>query len=383
MEYKQALPRPILVGSADAYKEMLSHLMGVPAIAVDTESNSLYAYNERVCLIQFSIPGFDYLLDPLSVHDLGELGDLFARPDIEKVFHAAEYDVMSLHRDYGFGFVNLFDTMIASRIVGWRRFGLGTLLEEHFGVVTDKRMQRTNWGKRPLSREQLAYAQLDSHFLVLLRDMLMAELIAKERVQEARAAFARVAESRWNGRPFDPDGFWRIKETRTLDGVGLAVLRALYIYRDQRAQVLDRPSFKVLSDDVLVALSRRRPRTLEELDQLKGMPRHLSVKHRRQLLDVVAQGLQAPVPHRAERDHNGRPSEVVERRYEALREWRQVRAQARGVEPDVVLSNQILHQLARHNPTSLAGLEALSVLNEWERQAYGDEVVALLRDGQT
>ena len=112
---------PTLVDTADAFERMLGRLEHEPAIAVDTESNSLYVYTERVCLIQFSVPGCDYLVDPLALDDLSGLGTLFADPEIEKVFHAAEYDVMVLHRDYAFEFHNLFDTMIASRIVGWRR----------------------------------------------------------------------------------------------------------------------------------------------------------------------------------------------------------------------------------------------------------------------
>jgi ribonuclease D len=378
-KHRNTLPKPIMVTSAHGLDALLARLMAQPMVAVDTESNSLYAYHERVCLIQFSIPSQDYLLDPLAIDDLSPLGELFGDPGIEKIFHAAEYDVMVMRRDFDFSFHNLFDTMLASRIVGWPRYGLGSLLEEQFDIRTDKRMQRTNWGRRPLSRAELEYAQLDTHYLIELRDLLVQELTAKGRLVEARGAFKRVTQSTWSARPFDPDDFWRIKGARDLDPPGQAVLRALYVYRDRRAQAMDRPPFKVRGDRVLVALSDKRPRSLAALTQIKGIPRRLPVKAQKKLLSVIRKGLNDTPPRRARRANNHRWDEEVQERYEALREWRKQRAERRGVESDVVLSNHTLHVLARQNPTTVQALESCESLNQWERQEYGDEIVALLQ----
>jgi ribonuclease D len=368
----------MLVNTPDALDEMLYRLWAASAVAVDTESNSLYAYTERVCLIQFSVPGEDYLVDPLALDDLSTLESVFADEEIIKVFHAAEYDVMALRRDYQFTFAGLFDTMIASRIVGWERYGLAALLEEHFGIETDKRMQRTNWGRRPLTEDQIEYARLDTCFLLQLRDKLLVELEEQGRIEEARGAFERVAESEWSKKDFDPDDFWHVRGARDLDEQGLAILRELYIYRDQRARELDRPPFKVLGDRVLVALSQQTPRSFAELGRIKGMPRRLPSRERRILLDVIEHGLRAPVPTRPPRS-GGRYDEEVEDRYQALREWRKRRAQARGVEPDVILTNYTLRVLADQAPTSPEELDGLDVLNRWERREYGREIVALLR----
>ena len=108
---------------------MILDLSGEPVVAVDTESNSLYAYRERVCLIQFSSPEKDYLVDPLEI-DVSTLAPLFASTEIEKIFHAAEYDLLMLDRDFGFRVSNLFDTMVAARILGWKAVGLGSILRE-------------------------------------------------------------------------------------------------------------------------------------------------------------------------------------------------------------------------------------------------------------
>jgi ribonuclease D len=111
------LPPPVVVTSPPQLEALLDELSAQSAIGVDTESNSLYAYHERVCLIQCSIPGADYIVDPLAGLDLSPLARFFANPGVQKVFHAAEYDVMCLKRDFGFRFANLFDTMWAARIL--------------------------------------------------------------------------------------------------------------------------------------------------------------------------------------------------------------------------------------------------------------------------
>ena len=377
-QHSQPTPAPALIDTTDALQAMLERLVAESAVAVDTESNSLYAYNERACLIQFAVPGQDYLVDPLAFEDLSSLGRFFAAPGIEKVFHAAEYDVMVLRRDFGFEFANLFDTMIASRIVGWPHYGLGSLLAEHFGIQTDKRMQRTNWGQRPLSAQQIRYAQVDVHYLLPLRDRLVAELKRRGRVEEARTAFNRVAQSEWSSRGFDPHGFWRIRGVEALDETGLAVLRALYLYRDQRARAMDRPPFKVFSDHVLLSLSQARPKSWPELQQIRGLPRYLSSRERKQLLSAIEEGLTSAPPKRPRRERNGGYDQAILDRYEALRKWRNARAASRGVEPDVILSNRTLHLLARHNPTTPAKLETRDLLSEWERQEYGGEIIAVL-----
>ncbi len=368
----------MLVNTPEGLQDMLYRLAAVSAIAIDTESNSLYAYQERVCLIQFSVPGEDYLVDTLAMDDLPGLGPLLSSPETEKVFHAAEYDVMVLHRDYGFEINHLFDTMVASRIVGWNRYGLASLLEEHFGVHTDKRMQRTNWGRRPLTEDQIEYARIDTHYLLPLRDKLLRELEAQDRVKEARAAFERVTETRWSKREFDEDGFWRIKGAPDLTDEELAVLRELYLYREDRARELDRPPFKVLTDRALVRLSQQMPSSYAELGRTTGIPRRLPARERRSLLQVIEEGLRAPAPVRPRR-RGARPDEEIVDRYEALRGWRRERAKERGVEPDVVLSNRTLHAIADENPTSTQALADVGALNDWERDEYGRELIGLLR----
>ena len=149
---------PRVVDTIPALREMVTHLMQYPLVGVDTEANSLFAYRERVCLIQFSVPGTNYLVDPLAMDDLSPLGPVFSSSNIEKIFHAADYDLSVLNRDFGFTCSSLFDTMWAGRVLGWSKVGLGDILEKYFKKSVNKRYQRYNWGKRPVDSKALTYA---------------------------------------------------------------------------------------------------------------------------------------------------------------------------------------------------------------------------------
>jgi len=368
---------PIFITTSPELRELIARLRDEPAMAVDTESNSLYVYFERVCLLQISVPGADYLVDPLAPLDLTPLGTLFADPSHEKVFHAAEYDVICLRRDFGWSFANLFDTMLAARILGWPRYGLGDILEERFGISQNKRFQRANWGIRPLSDEQIHYAALDTHFLLDLWAQQLAELRARGREAEARESFVAVAQSQRDKSAFDPEGFWRVKGSMDLDPKGRAVLKALYQFRDEEARRQNRPPFKVLSDQILVQLSRVRPTSRQELATIRGLQPWQRHRYGEGLLAAVQQGLQSLIPQPPR--STGRPANAVLDRLRALRGWRKEQAAQRGVEPDVILSNDVLSALAHQPPRSLAELSEMGLLGPWRLEAYGAEIIAVLK----
>lgn len=360
-----------------ALESLAQRLSGCNIIALDTESNSLYAYRDRVCLIQVSIPRGDYLVDPLALTDLSSLGEILADPAIEKVLHDAKYDVMGLRRDFGFTLSNIFDTMVASRILGWRRYGLASILKERFDVTLDKRWQRANWARRPLPPEQLRYACLDSHYLLALRDEQHRELVARGRYEEAREAFDRQTQARWTKGGFDPGGFWKIKGVRDLSGRGLAALKELYAFRDGEARKRDCPPFKVIPNAVLLALSSARPGGWEELSRLEALTPRLRRRYGRRLLEVLDRAKAQSVPARPSR-RKGRPDEEAAARFEALKAWRRAEAERRGVEPDVVIPNEDLWRVAGEFPHDLPDLRASGALGPWALDHYGEEIVAVL-----
>jgi ribonuclease D len=387
MNDERSLQPPIWVGKAAGFRAMMAHLRGEPTLAVDTESNSLYVYKEQVCLIQISVPGADYLVDPLALEDISDLGTLLADPQVLKILHGAEYDVSVLHRDFGFALENLFDTMWASRILGWPAHGLAALLKTHFGVKLNKKYQRANWGVRPLPPAQLDYARLDTHYLLPLYEIQCRELDAQDRWPQARHRFSRLVKTRWEAKGFDPEGFWRLPGARDLDGAGLGVLRALYLYREERAQAENRPTFRVISNKALVSLAEQRPHHWRGLEKIKGVSRRMAKRYGRGMLAAIRRGEEQPLawqdrPRNENGNRswpNGRPSAAEHARFQALRAWRNETAEARGVEPDIILTNQILWAVAQRNPRNERDLARGEILARWQVDEFGDDLLAVVR----
>jgi ribonuclease D len=371
------LPPPILVADQDGLGRLVGALAHYPVVAIDTESNSLHAYRECVCLIQFSTPAADYIVDPIGMPDLSPLAPFFANPDHQKVFHAAEYDLICLRRDYHFEFTNIFDTMSAARTLGWPQVGLASILDNHFGVKMNKKYQRADWKRRPLPPEQLDYARLDTHYLVALRDQQLQALTESGHWPEAHEEFERLARPRGgsdNAVP-DPTAFWRVNGARDLTPAQAAVLQALFAYREAQAERLDRPPFKVMGEATLMELARRAPCKAEELQGLSGMTSEQIHRHAPGLLHAVQEGLHAPAQRAPQAD---RESDDVRDRYDRLHTWRKDRARARGVESDVILPRTALWDLARRPPRTHAELAHIADFGPWRRETYGDEILALL-----
>lgn len=371
------LPPPVLVTSARAWQGCLERLQAERLLAIDLEANSMYAYREQVCLVQITIPAQDFIIDPLAVVDLGGLGDILADRAVEKVFHAAEYDLMLLKRQYGWQCHNLFDTMWAARLLGIERYGLANLLQALFGVKQNKKFQKANWCKRPLTPELITYAQCDTHYLLRLRHHLAAKLSAKNAMAEAQEIFTEQTQVSANHQTFDPDGFWAIGGANDLTRPQQAVLKALYTFRDQEAERRNQPLFKVMSDKTLLELAQNAPATMRELYDVFGMSRGQVQRYGRQLLPLITEARQAEPPRFPKR--NNRPPDDVCNRYEKLHAWRKEKAVARGVESDVILSRDAMWVIAYENPQSEAQLAQLPQVGPWRRAAYGEEIIRVLR----
>ncbi len=387
MVHDSPLPPPIWVDTPKALRAMVDRLRGEPAVAVDTESNSLYVYSEQLCLVQISVPGVDYLVDSLALSDLTILASLFSNPDVVKVMHGAEYDLAMLDQHSGLGVAGLFDTMWAGRILGWPEYGLGAVIEAQFGVKLNKKYQRADWGVRPLPAEQLHYARMDTHFLLRLADIQSRELEQAGRWPQAEHRFAALCHTHWENHGFDPEGFWRLPGVHDLDDVGRGVLRALWAFRDECARAENRPAFKILSNQALIAMSEQPPLTVEELRRVRSLSPRCLGRYAKQLLAALRRGEREPVPleQRPKPNHSdslarhGRPSPACQARFEALRAWRNARAEAKGVEPDIILNNQLLWAIANLNPRQPAELARDGLLAAWQIDEFGDDLMAVVR----
>jgi ribonuclease D len=376
----------VVVTEPRALLEMAEALRGAPAIGVDTEGDSFFSYTEKVCLVQISDGKTDYVVDPLAVRDLSPLAPIMADRRTVKVFHGADYDVVCLKRDFGFDIRGLFDTMLASQLVGFARVGLADLIDRTFGIELDKKFQRHDWSLRPLHDEHLEYARGDSHWLPALRDILTLSLDRVGRRRHLDEECKLLEERTWLGRTFDPEGWSDLKGAGELSDDRKRVLRALYIYRDQAARDLDRPTFKVIPDSDLVDIAMRLPRDRDALD--KSLPGREGMKRRHGagLVEAVLSGLadDRPFPkrHRAEpaRGAPGRlKGKAVDRVYEALKTWRNELGKRDPNLPAIAIAaNGTLREIARIRPTTLEELAQVDGVRQWQVEDHGEALLAVL-----
>lgn len=370
----ETLPPPIWVNKTEQLGMMVEDLSSQTSVAVDTESNSLHAFREQVCLMQFSSAKADYLVDPLVLHDLSSLAPIFSNPNIEKIFHAAEYDLICLRRDFNFTFANLFDTMHAARVLGYPAVGLDKLLGDKFGIKTDKRHQKADWAERPLSKDQIHYARLDTHYLFDLRNVLEGELKEKERLPFAKEDFERAcrledAKPRSNGASWE-----RFAGRKDISQRELTVIAHLCKFRDREAERLDRPPYKVMMDDVLIALAKNPPEAKVDLSAAG-----LSEKQIRlwgdMVFSAIRQGSAAPLVERRQAE---RKDDAVLKRLEKLKVWRKKAGLDLKVESDIILPKPYLAVLSENPPKDAAELKELMKDAPARFETYGRQILKVL-----
>lgn len=373
------------VDEPEALERLVETLRQEPLIGVDTEADSFHHHREKVCLIQVSVPGADYLVDPLRLPSLEPLRTILESIDHIKVFHDAGYDIIGLRRDFGIVAHGIFDTMLASRMLGWQRFGLAAVLEECFGFTLDKRLQRSDWARRPLSPEQLAYARFDTHFLPKLYQQLRQALIQAGRLGWHTEDCARMPV--WVNRmpirqPLDPDAWWRIKGVRRLSASEKGRAKALYHLREALADKLDRPAFKVFSDAVILELAQTPPDGDIGLEPRRGLRRPGVERFGGKIVKALATA--EPVHQRApagtgRRRRAGQFLDPATRdRYEALREYRRSRAAELGVDPEVLLGNATLEELALRGQVNADQIYKVEPLDGWRGSVVGEGLAAVL-----
>ena len=370
-----------IITKADRLSEVAAILCRQSEFAVDLEMDSLHHYQEKVCLIQVSTRSESWLIDPLALKDLSPLSAPLGDPRIMTVMHGADYDIRSLHRDFGIEVRNLFDTMLASRFLGITEFGLAALLKARFGIELNKKYQKADWSKRPLSPEMSAYAAADTSDLLPLYDQLSTELIEKGRLswleEECQLlCLARVSEK-------EGPLFLSCKGAGKLKGRTLAILEELLQFRDHQASLLDRPPFKVLSAETLLESAEKRPRTLSDLTGIKGMTPGQIQRFGDKILAAVSAALVLPEDRlpRFPRVRREELTEGAKDRIKRLKSWREQHSTALGLEPGVVAPNWMLEAVADANPVSVVELDGIAGMREWQKGLYGQELLQELAAG--
>lgn len=375
------LAPPTLVRDAAGLARLLDDLALQREIAFDTEADSFFSYREKVCLVQITAEDRDYLVDPLSGLDLTPLAAVLADARRTKVFHDGEYDVLILKRAFGFAFAGLFDTRVAASALGEPNPGLASVLRAHFGLEIDKSLQRSDWSARPLSERQIRYAQLDTHFLVSLMHRQRTDLVERGRLQVVDSECRRLEQLAPGEIGFDADDFARIKGVRTLDRQEQQNLRELFALRDALAREADLPPFKVLSNQALVDLARAAPHSEREIARVPGLSSRLARRHSADVLGALARARELgplsklPPPRR---EPGPLLDELEVELVERLKHWRKERAAKEGYDASLVVNRHVLARLALDKPRTQAELGSVEGLADWQRTAFGTEIVQVI-----
>jgi ribonuclease D len=370
-----------LVVSDSQFARVIERLGREPLLAVDTEAASFHRYHDRIYLIQLSSRSETAVVDPLAVKDLSALGVALVAPEIEIIFHDADYDLRILDRDYRFRATHLFDTRVAAQLLNEPGIGLAALLEKYQSVRLDKRFQRADWSLRPLQSGMLEYAADDTRFLPALRDLLKERLEAAGRWEWAKEEFLALESIRWTDPGLQEEAYLRVKGVRVLKGKQLAVMRALFAWRERVASQLDRAPFRVLHNDVLLAVAKAMPGDLASLREAARLSPDVLRRRGPDLLEAVAAGLAAPADSipTFERVRRPPPDPEFDARLERLKAARNALATRLELAPGVLCPNGILEAVARLNPARVADLAAVTEMRAWQREVLGRELLEALK----
>ena len=371
---------PLLyIDTQQAADDFLTDISGIREIAVDTEGASFHRFIDRIYLLQISTRDKSAIIDPLPIGMPRGLGEILENNEIEVVFHDADYDLRLLHQDYGWHVNHIFDTRIAAQLLGIKAFGLAALLEQFFEVKLDKKHQRADWSLRPLTQGMLDYAAQDTRYLLDLRDMLKAKLDNLGRWEWAREEFQRLEGTKWE----EDDGsgaFLRIKGARDLTRRELALLRELVPWRDSVAKELDRATFRVMGNEVLLDIARSAPRTARELSTMKGMPRGVLERGAAAMLAAITRGLEVAEENlpKFPRAPKWDREEDFDDRVAKLKAVRDAAATRLSLDPGVLCSRERLESIARKRPEKVGDLSDIPGLRKWQVGEMGEEFVRAL-----
>ncbi len=368
-----------LIEDTTALAAYVKILKTCPVVAVDIESNSLHHYTERVSLIQITGRTADgvchhAVVDPIADLDVHLLGPVLADPDVVVIFHGADFDVVSLKRDYGFTINSIYDTMIAARCAGIERFGLADLVNRYYGVTLNKKYQKHDWSDRPLSREALDYAHLDTRYLPEIMDKLKVLVEAHGRSDIVAEECALLEAREWAPRVTPEEAFLTVKGSARLPEPAQRVLRGIHGWREKLAAKRDWPPFKVMGTELLLNIAKSAPEDALSLEKVAGRKNRMVRRYGPDILDAVATAKNTTdtLPKLTPKGNGKgrRFSREDDALFNTLREWRNGQAAKEKLEPSMVVGNQVLKEISGARPKTEAELAEVSGIRRWQVRRY-------------
>ncbi len=370
---------PRLVETASDLFDTVLALRRERLVAVDLEADSMFHFEEKICLIQISTQKAGYILDPLKIPDMSPMAGVFSDKKIRKIFHGADYDVRSLYRDYGITVNNLFDTELASRFLGNKETGLDAVVQKRFNIFLEKKYQKKDWSQRPLPEEMIRYAANDTRYLIPMYQAQIRELCDLGRldwVLEECADLSRVRPSQNEDQPL----FLKFKGAGRLDPKTLAVLEALLQFRRKIARQKDRPLFKVIGNFALLKIAQEKPGSIKQLSRTGALGTNQMNSYGESIVRIIHEALSLPksrFPHYPRRVAP-RMDPDVSKKIKDLKIWREQKAKSLAIDSGVLISNAVLRAVAESGALNSADLDAVSELKQWQKKELGKEMINLL-----
>ena len=339
-----------MVTDSNTLIEFVQKLAPFDRIGLDTEADSLHCYFEKLCLIQISIPDHDVLVDPLAGMDLVPLWEAIAEKEL--ILHGLDFDVRMLRRAGHVEVKRVFDTMVAARLIGVKEFSLAALISQYFGVTLVKGSQKANWARRPLSPQMIDYARNDTRYLLPLTQILEEELRRLGRWEWFEQICRKTLTAAHVTRERDIDSQWRITGSSALRGRATALLRELWLWRDEEARRADRPAFHILQNSDLLEAARRAS---------LGEPvhyQHLRGSRLERFRNAIEVGLHLPEDQwpKFTSKPRVRPTLEQQRLFNEFKACRDKAAEALSIDPTLIASKAVIESLAEDPQVGLENL---------------------------
>ncbi len=374
-----------LVDSAALLEEAAAKISHAPWAAIDTEADSLHHYAEKLSLVQVSIPGEDYVIDPLAKLDLAPLFAMMSEKYL--LFHAADSDVRLMKKVHPFRPREIFDTLLAAQILGYPKMGLVDLVERHCGLRLSKAEQKADWSRRPLTEKMLAYAVGDTKYLKTLQEAMERELAELGRLDWHRQQCAKLLQvlEQVREEERDPSSDWQIKGSKELKGLALTILKELWHWREELAQKRDRPPFKILNSEYLVQIARwAEANPAGDIGQWKEGPRNARGEHRDAINKLIRDAQNLPQAEYRLPERTKPRIRWTEKDSKILNDLKAVREKLAGelkVHPSLIATNAILEAVVLAKPKTIEDIEKKDLLLPWQIEAAGEALLQPFKTG--
>ena len=339
-------------------------------IAVDTEFLRERTYYPKLCLVQVGTASEIGAIDPILIKDLSPLASIFAAERVTKVFHACGQDLEVILDGMGVACTSVFDTQVAAAFLGMRQqVSYASLVEAYAGVRLPKAESLTDWSRRPLDPEQLTYAEDDVRYLPAIYESMIEQLVEKDRLSWVQPEIAEVCDPSHMHR--DPRmAYLRLKRSSSLTRRQLAIAREVCAWREKTAASHDIPRKWVLSDEVVVEVCKRAPRTRDRLRKIRGTDQ-LAEKDVRDLLEMVQVGEGVPASECPQQERHSHPSPELESVVDLMIALVRVVSEKSGIATQLIATRDDLVEFAQDRSKS-------RLASGWRYELAGRQLESLL-----